>query len=232
MQNILRSVVGAGLVLLAAAASAHGADTGWYFGIGLGGSNYSDDVPRQIAAAYQNNNTYTLQSARVIDSGDSAAQVFGGYRFLPWLGVEVGYQDLGNARTFYSLKTIGPIIHPSPALTGEYGLRDFNATLVATWPVGERFELLARGGISNTRLAYDEHGFDVNAQPYSFHARTRTSTGATAGVGAAWKFAPSFALRLDIDRNFDIGKKFALNVDGNGRFNHVDAYTLNLVWKP
>ena len=86
--------------------------------------------------------------------------------------------------------------------------------------------------MSNTRLSYDEHGFDVNAQPYSFHARTRTHSGAIAGIGAAWNFSRHFALRFDIDRNFDIGRKFALNVDGNGRFDHVDAYTLNLVWKP
>jgi hypothetical protein len=233
MQPIYRSAVGAGLILLAGTASAEGAAaTGWYFGIGLGGANYYDSVPQQIAAAYQNNNTYTLQSARTIDRSDSAAQVFVGYRFLPWLGVEVGYQDLGNARTFYSLETIGPIIYPSPTITGKYGLRDFNAALVATLPVGERFELLARGGLSDTRLSYDEHGFDVNAKPYSFHARTRTRTGSLAGIGAAWNFSPSFALRFDMDRNFDIGKKFALNADGNGRFNHVDAYTLNLVWKP
>jgi OmpA-like transmembrane domain len=221
----------AALILLAVGASAHGADTGWYFGIGIGESNYSDNIPQQIAAAYQNNNTYILQSARLIDSGDTAAQVFAGYRFLPWLGVEVGYQDLGSARTFYSLKTIGPIIHPSPALTGEYGLRDFNAALVASWPVGERFELLARGGPADTRLTYDEHGFDVNAQPYSFHAHARSRVDAIAGVGALWKFSSSFALRFDIDRNFDVGKIFALNVQGNGRFNYVDAYTLNLVWK-
>lgn len=232
MKTIYPSAMGTALILLTAGASAQEARTGWYIGLGLGGSNYSDSVPPQIAAAYQNNSTYTLQSARTIDSGDTVTQVFGGYRFLPWLGVEVGYQDLGNARTSYTLQTIGPIIHPSPTLNGEYGLRDFNATLVVTWPIGERFELLARGGVSNTRLSYDEHGFDVNAQPYSFHARTRTRSGTIAGIGAAWNFSKSFALRFDIDRNYDIGKKFALNVEGNGRFDHVDAYTVNLVWRP
>jgi OOP family OmpA-OmpF porin len=232
MRSFERNAVGVALILLASRANAHDAATGWYFGVGLGGANYSDSIPPQIVAAYQNYGTYTLHSARMLDSSDTAAQVFAGYRFLPWLGVEVGYQDLGSARSFYSLDTKGPIIYASPTLIGEYGLRDFNATLVATWPVGKRFELLARAGASNSHLTYDEHGFDVNAKPYSFHARTRTHTAAIAGIGAAWNFTPSFALRLDIDRNFDIGKKFALNVVGNGRFDHVDAYTLNLVWKP
>jgi len=232
MHSIHRYALGTALALAASGAVAQESVTGWYFGVGIGGAHYSDSVPAQIATAYQNNGTYTLQSARMLDSSDTATQVFGGYRFLPWLGVELGYQDLGNARSFYSLQTIGPIIHPTPTLSGEYGLSDVNATLVASWPINARFELLARGGVSNTRLSYDEHGFDVNAQAYAFHARTRTHSGAIAGIGAAWNFSRHFALRFDIDRNFDIGRKFALNVDGNGRFDHVDAYTLNLVWKP
>ena len=222
----------AGLVLMSAAAGAQGADAGWYFGVGAGGTNYSDDIPRQIANAYAGNHVYTLQSARTLDRSGTAAQVFAGYRFLPWLGVEAGYQDLGTARTFYRLDTVVQLNYPMPTLTGEYGLRNFNAALVAMWPIGERFELLARAGASNIRLSYEEHGFDINNKPYAFHARDRTRTGATAGIGAAWNFAPSFALRFGLDRNFGIGETFALNVEGNGRFNHVDAYTLNLVWKP
>ena len=231
MRKFHRYAAGVGLMLLAGAASAQ-STSAWYLGVGLGGSNYSNSVPGQIADAYSNNATYTLQSARTIDDSDTAAQVFAGYRFLPWLAVELGYQDLGNARTRYTLQTIGPIIHPSPTLTGKYGLSDVNAALVATWQINERFELLARGGISSTRLSYDEHGFDVNNQPYAFHAHTRSDSNGIAGIGAAWNFSRSFALRLDIDRNFGIGKTFALNVDGNGHFDHVDIYTANLVWKP
>ncbi|HZP67808.1 MAG TPA: hypothetical protein VFB32_16010, partial [Rudaea sp.] len=115
---------------------------------------------------------------------------------------------------------------------GEYGLRDFDATLVAQWPVRERWSLLARGGVSDTRLTYDEHGVDVNAQAYAFHARARTRTGGLFGIGAVWEFAPQLALRFDVDRRFDIGKTFALDAESNGRFDHVDAYTLSLVWKP
>jgi hypothetical protein len=232
MHIVYRNALGAGLMLLAGGVNAQGGTSGWYFGIGAGGSNYSDDIPRQIAAAYRGNHIYTLQSARMIDSGDTVAQVFAGYRFLPWLGAELAYRDLGNARTFYQLNPVVQLNYPMPALTGEYGVREVDAVLVGTWPVGQRFELLARGGVSQTRLSYDEHGFDINAKPYAFHARTRTRSGAVAGIGAAWHFTPSLALRFDIDRSFDIGKTFALNVEGNGRFDHVDAYTLNLVWRP
>lgn len=232
MNTITRTTIGTALVLLATGAGAQEAKQGWYFGVGVGGSSFPDSIPSQIAAAYANNDTYTLHGARTVDDGDTAAQLFAGYRFLPWLGVEVGYQDLGKARTFYQLDPRVQLNYPMPALSGEYGLRDVHATLVGTWPINERFELLARAGVSNTRLSYDEHGFDINNKPYAFHARTRTRSGAIAGIGAAWNFSPHLALRLDLDRNFDIGKTFALNVTGNGHFDHVDAYTLNLVWRP
>lgn len=232
MSIFYRSVLGAGLMLLASAATAQGGTSGWYVGIGAGGANYSDDIPRQIAAAYRGNHIYTLQSARMTDSRGTVAQAFAGYRFLPWLGVELAYQDLGHARSLYRLDTVVQLNYPMPTLSGEYGLRDVNAVLVGTWPLSEHFELLARGGASQTRLSYDEHGFDINAKPYAFHARTRTRTGAVAGIGAAWNFTPSLALRFDIDRTFGVGKTFALDVEGNGHFDHVDAYTVNLVWRP
>ena len=233
MNDIYRHVLGAGLVLLATGASAQDADTGWYFGLGLGTARYSDDIPRQAAAAYAGNTTFDFLGATMTDSTHAAAQTFVGYRFTPWLGAEMGYQDLGNARTFYSLHSNQFVINPVPVLLrGEYRVRDFNAALVVSWPVGKDFELLARGGVADTRLGYDEHGNDAGGHPFSFHARPRTRLNAQAGIGAMRWFTPHIALRLDLDRSFNIGKKFALTPDGNGRFDHIDAYTLNLVWKP
>jgi hypothetical protein len=233
MQKTFRCGIGAALAILAGASHAEGADTGWYFGVGAGGANYSDNIPQQIATAYAGNGTFDFLSAKTTDSADSATQAFVGYRFMSWLGAEVGYQRLGSAHTFYSLHSNQAVFDDVPVLLrGQYRVHDVNAALVATWPVGADFELLARGGIANTSLAYDEHGNDAGGNPYAFHARTDTHTSAQAGIGAAWRFARHFALRLDLDRTFDVGKKFALHPDTNGRFDYIDAYTLNLVWNP
>lgn len=224
--------IAAGLVLLAGATSAQGANTGWYLGIGAGTADYSENIPHQIAGAYAGNPSFDFLGARTTKSSDTASQIFGGYRFTSWLGLEVGYQDLGTARTFYSLHSKEPIFDDVPLLLrGEYRARDYNAAVVASWPLAENVELLARLGVADTRFEYNESGNDAGGNPYAFHARTRTRSNAQAGVGALWNFAPHFALRFDLDRNFDVGKAFALNPDGNGRFDHVDAYTLNLVWK-
>jgi len=232
MRTTLQKTVLAGLLAWAGSAAAQNPDMGWYVGIGGGGSDYSDNIPRQIAAAYANNASYTLTSARVTDSSDSAAQVFVGYKFNPWLGVELGYQDLGSARTFYGLQANTSSYVPKPAINGEYGLDDVNLSVVGTWPIYESFALLGRVGVSDTRLSYDEAGTDAFGNAFTFHAKDRSRSSTFAGIGAEWRFAPAFSVRLDLDRNFDVGKKFALNPTGNGRFDNVDAYTLNLIWKP
>jgi len=232
MRNMFRSAVGAALVLLSVTAFAQDTVRGWYFGVGAGIADYPDNIPHEIAAAYAGNATFDFLGATTTHSTDTAKQAFVGYRFTPWLGAEIGYQDLGNARTFYSLDSNEPIFDDVPLLIrGDYRVRDFNAALVASWPVTNKFELLARGGIAQTRFDYDERGNDAGGNPYAFHARTRTRSNAQAGIGALWRFAPHFALRLDLDRTFDVGKPFALNAASNGRFDHIDAYTLNLLWQ-
>lgn len=232
MRKVHRRLAGAALVLIAADAYA-GDVTGWYFGVGAGAADYADNIPHQIERAYAGNATFDFLGATTTDSTDTAAQVFAGYRFTPQFGAEIGYQDLGKARTFYSLHSNQAVFNDVPLLLrGEYRVRDFNAVLVGSWPLNAKFELLARGGLAQTRLGYDEHGNDAGGNPYAFHARTRTRSSTQAGIGALWRFMPHFALRFDLDRTFDVGKTFALNADSNGRFDSIDAYTLNLVWQP
>jgi OOP family OmpA-OmpF porin len=232
MKRISKFAVTTAALRSAHAAIAQSADNGWYVGIGAGSSGFSDDIPKQIASGYANNDLYTLTDAHTTDDSDTVAQVFVGYKFMSWLAVEVGYQHLGEARTHYDLRAIDSPQSTPPSLNGLYRAHDINAALVASIPIGDRFELLARGGISDVSLSYRETGIDVFGKPYSFHGPDDDSTRPQAGIGAAWHFSPAFSLRLDLDRNFNVGKKFALHADTNGRFDHIDAYTLNLVWKP
>ena len=213
-------------------AAAAADDPGWYLGAGVGGSNWSGDIAGQIEHAYAGFSGGDLLSARLTDDSDTAAQLIVGYRFNTWLGVEVGWQDLGEARSFYSVHATGVVFSPGiGSIDGRYRARDLNAAAVVTWPVSDRFELLARGGIADTRLQYDESGTQTNGQPYAFHA-SDNHAGALFGVGANWRFAPSWSIRFAVDRVFDVGKRFDLNADSNGRFDHVDAWTVNLFWKP
>ena len=232
MSNVIKKALAFALVIGAASANAQGVDNGWYLGIGAGSSNYSNDIPKQIAQTYSGNGAYSLADARMTDSSDTAAQFFVGYKVLPWLAVEIGYQDLGEADTHYDLHPLNSPQGLPPSIDGRYRARDVNAVLVASVPISDRFELLARGGVSDVRLEYDERGTDVLGHSYAFHGPSDDNTHPQFGIGALWHFSPQFSLRLDLDRNFDVGKKFALHADTNGRFDNIDAYTLNLIWKP
>jgi OOP family OmpA-OmpF porin len=229
---ILGSVVSALCLACASQAVAQSDGPGWYFGLGVGGSNFSGDLPEQTSAAYAGNPDAQLVTAQFNDDSDTAWQAIVGYRFTPWFGLELGWQDFGNAKTFYSVRAISGF-SPGPAqINGEYGLTDVNLAAVVTWPLSDRFELLARGGIAETRLSYDESGIGTNGDPYSFHASSDNGTSALLGIGFAWEFAPAWKMRVGVDRIFDVGNEFALNANSNGHFDHIDAWTVNLVWKP
>jgi len=232
MQTMMKTLIATALCGTAAGAQAQTADSGWYFGIGAGGSNYSDDIPKQIANAYAGNNLYKFTDARTTDGSDTAAQVFVGYKFTPWLALEIGYQDLGEARTHYDLTPINSPQGKPPSVNGRYQAHDVNAAVVGTLPINDQFELLARAGVSDVSLKYDERGVDVLGQSFSKNYGGDDSTHPMFGIGAAWRLSPQFSLRLDLDRNFNVGRKFALHSDTNGRFDDIDAYTVNLIWKP
>jgi OOP family OmpA-OmpF porin len=231
-QGVIKTALAVGLLATFTSAQAQSADGGWYLGVGTGASNYSDNLSKQIANAYAGNAFYTLTSARTTDSSDTAAQVFVGYKFTPWIALELGYQDLGEARTRYDLAPINSPQGKPPSVNGRYRANDVNATVVGTLPINEHFELLARAGISDVRLKYDEHGVDGHGDAFNTDYGSDNGTHPLFGIGALWRFSPQFSVRFDLDRNFNVGRKFALHPDTNGRFDDIDAYTVNLIWKP
>jgi len=176
MRNFIPGTVASVLCLvLAGPAAAQTEGPGWYLGLGVGGSNFHGDLAERTRAAYAGNPDAQFVSAQFTDDSDTALQAIFGYRFTPWFGLELGWQDLGNAKTFYSVRSISGF-SPGPAkINGEYGAHDVNLAAVVSWPVGGRFELLARGGIAETRLSYDESGIGTPAIPTRFMRRPTTA---------------------------------------------------------
>src|ERR1700742_2984736 len=167
MQTMMKTLIAIALIGAAASAQAQNADSGWYLGVGAGASNYSDNIPKQIRNAYAGNTLYTFTDARTTDDSDTAAQIFAGYQFTPWIALEIGYQDLGEAKTHYDLAPINSPQGKPPSINGRYRANDVNAAVVGTLPINEQFELLARAGVSDVRLKYDERGVDVLGHSFS-----------------------------------------------------------------
>src|SRR5512142_1968549 len=123
MPRCLQRTIFAGfLFAVAGTAAAQNNASGWYFGLGLGSSDFSGDLAAQTRAAYAGNADFALVDASVTDNRDTVQQALAGYRLTPWLAVEIGWQDLGRANTFYSVRSIGGIVlSPGPAkINGTY----------------------------------------------------------------------------------------------------------------
>jgi hypothetical protein len=72
------------IILVAAAAPASAIENGFYIGGSIGG------VFLQVEDFDEELGTFRF------DGGDTAYKLFGGFRFLNFLGIEAGYVDLGN----------------------------------------------------------------------------------------------------------------------------------------
>lgn len=219
------------LALLALAGSASAADTGFYVGFGGGSSDYSSDLGQEIRQAYTHSSAFVVDDARLSDGSGRVWQVAGGYRFLPWLSAELGWTDAGTANGFFALTSTVPLTNGHATVFSRYRLRGLSASLVAQVPLADRLYGYGRLGAVATRLKYDESGTDANNTPHSFRARNENETKPLAGLGLGWSLNERWDLRMEWDRWFDIGTRFDLTVKGNGRFDHVDLYTLNALYR-
>lgn len=209
-------------------------DTGFYFGAGVGGSNYSDNLGRQIETAYSSERLqYHVVSAEMTDNSDTAFKVLGGYRFLPWLSVELAWVNLGTAHSHYQL---GGTV--TGDLFGEYRLHGVTAALAGQYALNDNFAISARAGLIASRLHYEEHGTVCGllcgpasgSDNYRFASSSENQTRPMLGLGFSWKPETQWELRLDWDRYLGIGRRFNLTAEENGRFDNVDEYTLNLIY--
>lgn len=216
---------------LAGSTVAHAQAPGAYFGIGAGSSEYADDLRHQIFDAYAGDTTYAVESARLSDKSGSAFKLTAGYRFTPWFSGELAYTTFGDAHSDFVLNSIVPLTTGSATIQGKYKLHGISAVAVGEIPLGADFSASLRAGLVFSRLEYSERGITATDTPHRFEADDEDKTRPVAGLGLAWNIDPQWSMRLDWDRWFRIGNRFALTEGGNGRFDHADAYTLNLIWR-
>ncbi|HEX3098908.1 MAG TPA: outer membrane beta-barrel protein [Usitatibacter sp.] len=112
------------------------------------------------------------------DHRDSAWKVYAGGSLSRILGLEVGYTDFGKVR----------------ASGGDTKAWAGNISLTAGVPIGDRFDIFAKGGGIYGRT-------DVSADPSTLFDRGRKSGwGTTYGVGASFAITPNWLIRADWDR--------------------------------
>lgn len=145
----------------------------------------------------------------VCDDSNSGFRAFGGYKFNPYVGVELGYTNFARGRADGTLNSQNVY-----GLWKGYGI---NLSAAAYLPLGRSFELVAKAGLVGwnvqspnrllaNRTVIDDRGFSL-----------------AAGVGATWFFIPQVGLRLEFERFQNVGDPETV-----GRFN-VDHLSLSLV---
>lgn len=201
-------------------------ESGFYVGLGGGVTHYGIDYANQVQDAYDGTR-FGVTSAGTDRTNGGTFRVMGGYRFNRYFGVEASYLDLGSATAHYTVDDGGG---PN-SRDGKYKLSGFNISAVGTWPINDQFSALAKLGVFASTLKYSENGSDARGQPYSFSAPNDRQTKFSYGLGAAYRLTDSVSVRADWDRVDGIGNTFALTNDGNGRFDHVDIFTLSAIYR-
>jgi len=166
--------------LLAVATPAVADDTGFYLGAGAGQANVEVDDVLGVAGAN-------------FDEGDTGFKVFGGYRFLPWLGVEGIYVDAGSP------SISGPLYADGTGL-GRLGIdvKAFVAAAVFTLPLGDRFELFAKPGFAYWKADTSVYVDDPLSGVFRF-SQGDDDGAFFIGAGAGFSFNEHFGLRLEYE---------------------------------
>ncbi|MGL4476043.1 MAG: OmpA family protein [Shewanella sp.] len=177
------------LVLVAACfplmASAAQELTPWYVGAGVGVNNYQPNCDQKTMKTCGEDDPY-------------AWDVFAGYMFNDYLGLELGYRDLGQAVwTDYSDKL------------NDVGAKGATLGLVAVWPFADSWSLSAEAGamkyiLSNNKQWGSEYYSDNGVAPYY-------------GVGLGYNLTENLKLQAKYRRyeNLEDSKWNTLDMESN-----------------
>ena len=130
--------------------------TGWYAGAGVGQS---------------------MVDEWFADDEDVGFQVYGGYQFNPYFGLELGYTDFGEVDV-----TGGP---------GELDADTFSLVAVGNLPFTERFSGYAKAGF---------HRWDAEADIPGIGRADDDGTDPIYGLGLQYRFTDTVALRGEYSR--------------------------------
>ncbi|MBB1269228.1 OmpA family protein [Shewanella sp. SR44-3] len=173
MKNTLKVVLLTSMLPFAASAAEE--LTPWYVGTGVGVNNYEPSCD--------------LKTMKTCGKDDPYAwDVFGGYMFNEYFGLELGYRDLGRADwTDYSNKS------------HDVGARGASLGLVTRIPLANNWSITAEAGafnylLSNKKQAGSEYYSDNGVAPY-------------VGVGVGYNFTDNLALQAKYRRYETLNEK-------------------------
>lgn len=204
--------------------------TPWYVGLALGESRTSND----LVTNRQSTITYASDFQTDFDSRDVAFKATGGYRFFPWLAVEVDYTDLGKHRLVSTFMGGDP---PAPARTTlERRIRGFGADAVLLAPVAAQWKVFGRVGAFHAKLDASQklegNVVFTNGDPSERQRSvSQSETVLRYGVGTQFELSDCSLLRLEWTRHDDIGKAFRVGGSGTTGEAATDAILVGFYYR-
>jgi OmpA-OmpF porin, OOP family len=199
-----------------------------YAGFGVGQVKTDDELVK--------NRESTITAAQNIrtsfDDQDSAWKGFVGYRFTPWLAVELNYADLGEHSTDTRFDGGDP---PSPGqVIIRRKVKGFGADVLLHGPFNPTFSVFGRIGLFRADMdASAQLGGNV-AFPGStetFRSTSQRENITRYGFGGDFNFSPNLGARLEWERYAKVGKKFEVGGSGTTGEADMDSVTLSLVYR-
>jgi outer membrane protein OmpA-like peptidoglycan-associated protein len=171
MIKVRKLALAAALAPMLLAGTAYAAHPGFYVGAGAGQTTLKTDLqPR--------NSTEALE----IDNEDTSWKAFLGYQFVPWLGVEAGYAELGSTDEDRTFANGGDI-------EGTIDVGGFEGYLVPSIPIGDHFEIFGKiGGAYGDISADGKLRRSAGAPREKFDESTDEEGMLAYGGGLAWNF--------------------------------------------
>jgi len=171
MITVRKLALAAALTPALLASTAYAAEPGFYIGAGAGQSTLKGDLqPR--------NSTEKLE----IDSDETSWKAFLGYQFVPWLGLEAGYVELGSTDEDRTFANGGDI-------EGTIDVGGLEYYLVPSIPIGDHFEIFGKiGGFYGDISADGKLRRTAGATREKFDESSDEESLLAYGGGVAWNF--------------------------------------------
>ena len=186
-------------------------DSGWYGGLSVGRSMATIDDARITAQL----KALGLATTSIADRERSSGyKLFGGYDLNRNVAIEAGIFDLGKFG--YTATTA-----PPGTLTGDIRLKGLNLDLVGKWPVTDKFSVMGRVGVANTRA--QDRFVGTGAVIVTNPSPSKRETNLKVGLGMGYDFNESLGARVEYER-------YRIN-DAIGNKGHVDLVSVGLVYR-
>ena len=202
-------VVSLGLTLsMASAASWAEVAGGWYFGVTGGQAEFDlnkAEIDEIVLDAFSIAGLPVIAGASTLDDSDTTFSLFGGYRFSPYFGVEIGFLDFGAAeyRASGVVDPIGPQLPVGVSMSQDVELSGFTATALGAVPIGNAFDVHGRLGV-----LFADTEVSATVSDASFSASESVSADSQDffyGLGLGFQLGQNWAFSLDWQQFKDVG---------------------------